>query len=398
MEEVIIAGGEGRVGVAVLRSLATKGIKVTVVSAERLGAALYSKFCFRTVISPSPLISIKEYIESLINLIKSTKNYKVLIPVTSIHLLPITMHLDILKRYIEIPIPQLEILDVALDKYKTLEFAKKIGIPTPSTILINSIEQLKEVSKDHDFPLVLKPRRSLYIDSDRVKVSGKVSIISKPGDIDHIKLLPIPYLLQEYIPGEGYGFFGLFNNQKIIAKFCHHRIHQVRTEGGVSSLRESVKDKLIEEMGKLLLEKLNWHGVAMVEFRKDYRDNQYKLMEINGRFWGSLQLSIVAGVDFPYLLFKMALEKKLEENYDYNEGILCRWLFPGEIYYLLDTLNIINRNKKILKNKKNVIKEILNFFRYFFVKNMYYDVFSLKDPLPFIFNSIRWILKLKNIR
>ena len=57
--------------------------------------------------------------------------------------------------------------------------------------------------------------------------------------------------------------------------------------------------------GERLLTALNWHGVAMVEFKID-ATGQHWLMEINPRLWGSLALSIDAGVDFPLGLLQVA--------------------------------------------------------------------------------------------
>ena len=83
---------------------------------------------------------------------------------------------------------------------------------------------------------------------------------------------------------------------------------------------------------------------------------------------------------------------------DYRQGIICRWLFPGEVYRLLDMFNLINRNKKPLKGKYKKMKDLREFFKYFFLKNVGYDVLSITDPLPFIFNSLRWIRRFQNIR
>ena len=65
----------------------------------------------------------------------------------------------------------------------------------------------------------------------------------------------------------------------------------------------------------------------MVEFKKDTRDGQFKLMEINPKFWGSLDLAIAAGVDFPYLAARMAAEGDIDPVEDYRVGVRFRWVF-----------------------------------------------------------------------
>jgi len=84
------------------------------------------------------------------------------------------------------------------------------------------------------------------------------------------------------------------------------------------------------EYGLKILKSLHWHGVAMVEFKKDLHDNQFKLMEINPRFWGSLDLPIASGVDFPYLLYKMSIEGDVKPKISYRKGLRYAW-FPLDL-------------------------------------------------------------------
>ena len=394
---VLIAGGEGRVGLAIVRSLGKKGLKPSVLSTTRLGAALYSKYCGERIICPSPTISVSKYLEFLLHLLK-LKNYQVLIPVTAYHFIPIAENLEKLRGHTSIPIPRFDVINTALDKYKSITLAENLGLPVPRTVVLESKERLEEIFHNWGSPVVIKPRRSIIFAHDRLVSTGRASVVFSPDEVRQLNFSSQLYLAQEYLPGEGYGFFALFKDSRLLAKFSHHRLHEVRAEGGVSSLRESFKDELLEELGARFLRELNWHGVAMVEFRKDSRDGKYKLMEINCRFWGSLQLSIIAGVDFPYLLYKTSVGEEIKDIPDYRQGILCRWLFPGEIYRLLDVFNLINRDKKLLKEKYNKMKELREFFRYFFVRDVGYDVLSISDPLPFIFNSLRWIRRFRNIR
>jgi len=69
-----------------------------------------------------------------------------------------------------------------------------------------------------------------------------------------------------------------------------------------------------------------WHGVAMVEFKVSADGTPY-LMEVNARFWGSLQLAIDAGVDFPWLLYQLATGRDVESDDDYVTGVKSRWLW-----------------------------------------------------------------------
>jgi predicted ATP-grasp superfamily ATP-dependent carboligase len=128
-----------------------------------------------------------------------------------------------------------------------------------------------------------------------------------------------------------------------------------------------VRHPRIEELGIRLLQSLKWHGVAMVEFKVDPRDNEPKLMELNPRFWGSLALAIHAGVDFPYLLYRMAMGKEFAPVVDYTVGVRCRWLLPGDILHFLQ-----NPHRFHLKP---------SFFQF---RGTPDDILSCDDPLPIV--------------
>jgi predicted ATP-grasp superfamily ATP-dependent carboligase len=141
------------------------------------------------------------------------------------------------------------------------------------------------------------------------------------------------FLLQEFIPGSGAGYFALFAHGSLLARFSHRRIREKPPSGGVSVVSESSAiDPSIDGPSRELLERLDWHGPAMVEYRISEDGTPY-LMEINARFWGSLQLPIYAGIDFPYLAWQIANGELPEAVLDYELGVRNRWLL-GDLDHL----------------------------------------------------------------
>ena len=180
---------------------------------------------------------------------------------------------------------------------------------------------------------------------------------------------PFP-LIQEWIPDGGgtFGLSALFDEaSNIKAAFIHKKLRMYPVQGGPSTLREGVEHPQIMELGLSLLKSLNWTGVGMIEFKVDPRDGVPKLMEINPRFWGSLQLAIVSEVDFPYLILKMARGESFEPVLRYPVGRRCRWLLFGDILHFLT-----NPNRFHLKPS----------FFHFFEPDTFYDILSKDDPLP----------------
>ena len=217
---------------------------------------------------------------------------------------------------------------MALDKAKTIKVAQHIGIPTPRTFFVNDLRKLKSVSKQIEYPAVIKLREEIFFPPPRYAYAYSPEDLIIKYKLMH-KKVPYP-LVQELIRGTGYGFFTLFNrNSKPVAIFCHRRIREYPITGGPSTYCESVVEPKIIDYGLKLLKEIGWYGVAMVEFRLDERDNTFKLMEINPRFWGSLPLAIASGVDFPYLLYNMAVGNggALTPCFKYKVGVRCRFLF-----------------------------------------------------------------------
>ena len=108
-------------------------------------------------------------------------------------------------------------------------------------------------------------------------------------------------LVQSYCPGEGLGQMLMMADGKARLRFQHRRLREYPASGGVSTFCESVA--IGEHAGQMeqserLLREIGWEGPAMVEYRYDRTTGDYWLMEINGRFWGSLPLAHQCGAAF----------------------------------------------------------------------------------------------------
>ena len=140
-------------------------------------------------------------------------------------------------------------------------------------------------------------------------------------------------VVQGYCPGVGVGVFFLRWQGSTLAHFMHRRIHEVPHTGGASSFRAAWFHQAIHDHARALLEKLDWEGVAMVEYRWDPSTDRFWLMELNARFWGSLHLALFAGVDFPRLLIDAFFGAPQLCN-DFRRGVASRWTFPREVEYV----------------------------------------------------------------
>lgn len=374
---VFVADGAERTSLAIARSLGKKGIEVHSGESYHFSTTALSKYCKKSFIYPDPQINCDNFINWLVDLLKN-KDYDVIYSSREVTTIPISYHKNELEKYAKVPFPDYDKILMTHDKLKTFKFAKDIGIPIPKTYFVENMEELEVISDAIEYPVVVKSRFKTTWNNGKPtmsKVTSKNYINNKIGLIkisyEIFKNSGVMPLIQEYINGKGYGVEVLFNHGEIRTIFMHKRLREYPITGGASTLRESFYHEEMKNAALKLMEGLEWHGVAMVEFKIDDKDKKPKLMEINGRFWGSLPLSIASGIDFPYLLHKMITKGDVEPVFEYKKGIKCRWLIPGDILWFMASLK--NR-----KDKWGVTREFLKF------GGMNYDISSKDDFLPTI--------------
>ena len=339
MSNVFVTDSQMRSSLAVIRSLGKKGLDVTAGEETRFATGGFSKYCKRRVVYPSPKNQSNEFVSHLLNLLQND-NYDVLFPVADACLKPIIDHEEEISKYTRIALPPRNVFLRGYDKASTIRIAQENNIPCPKTYFANNLEKILEIEPKLEYPVIIKPTVS----------SGKrgVAVCNNPEEFINNCEVVISYygdvLVQEFIPNGGeFGVYALFNNKsEPRALTVQRRIRSYPISGGPSTLRETFKNETSKKATTYafnLLRAMRWAGVAMVEFRIDARDGTPKLMEINPRFWGSLQLSILGGVDFPYLLYKMIMDGDIEPSLDYESNVKCRWLLPGDILWFLSAPN-----------------------------------------------------------
>ena len=381
MARVLVTDGHFRKTLAVVRSLGRKGVQVTVGERTYLNTSFFSRYCTKRLIYPSPRQSPNQFIEFFLKEIRNNR-YDCVFPMEEETLLPLAKHHSEISQYTYFLSPDIKKIEFVRDKGNLMQFAEKIGIPAPRTFYATPFRGLPDERekegrtvrmKDEDvssvpLPAVIKPRIS----------SGSLGIVyvKKEGDLIPSyrrvhERFPFP-IIQEWIPdGAGvYGFSALYDEaSRVKAAFVHRKLRMYPVQGGPSTLGEGVEHPRLMEMGLSLFNALNWVGVGMAEFKVDPRDGIPKLMEINPRFWGSLQLAVASGVDFPCLILKMAKRESFEPILHYEVGKRFRWLLLGDLLHFINNPNRFHLHP--------------SFFDFFDPKTCY-DTLSKDDPLPFL--------------
>ena len=371
--DVLLTDGHYKHTYAIIRALVEKKLSVGVLFHKKLSLSFLSRYVSkRFIVSPFIYDDESIYLNEIISILKNN-NIKVLLPIGNISNNLVSRFKSEINRYTKVPIVDYDKMNIAQNKSKTFKLAKEINIPIPLTYHINSVHEIECIKEKISYPAVIKkvnPNESGVIYCNN---SMELTTLYKGNakQLNEKNKLPI---IQEYIMGEGVGFYALFNKGKCKAYFMHERLHEYPITGGSSTLAKSSYNEKLKYMGEKILSALNWHGVAMVEFKKD-KMGHYYLMEINPKFWGSLELSYTAGLNFPYLAYLLAIDKTVPKS-DYNKNTYFRWTFPHDLMWMRFSTKKEKSQFKALKKRVKI-----------------YNNIHFNDPLTVIYNSIFFIYK-----
>jgi glycosyltransferase involved in cell wall biosynthesis/predicted ATP-grasp superfamily ATP-dependent carboligase len=335
--EALVLDGDERSALATVRALGGHEVRVTVGAPGPRSLAGASRFAHRRLVLPDPM-SDADGLADQLGALAAREPGRVWFPMTDASLAvidAIRSRLDTIR----LPIPAREALALAWDKARLIAAAADAGVAAPRTWLPATVAEVEALAAELPYPVVLKPRQSRWRDPGGSFVEGRVSYAHQASELrarwQALDPRIPPPLIQEWVPGHGMGIFVLADHGQVLARFAHRRLREKPPTGGVSVLSESIAVPV--ELGRAadrLLSRLAWHGVCMIEFKIDARDGQPYLMEINPRFWGSLALAIAAGVDFPWLLYQLAIGEKPPPTTTYRVGVRNRWEL-GDLDHLI---------------------------------------------------------------
>lgn len=309
------------------RSLARSGLRVHVADTSATGMAQWSRYAHFAGRYTPPLAQPERFVEDVLRLLERTG---------ATFLLPGHDETEILARAraslppgVILPVAPAETLTLANDKDRVASLAERIGLPVPRRVAWAHLDDLRAQMQGGAGEWVVKLRRGNSAKGVFYPPSAPQVVETCARLIEQYHLPPQRYpIVQQRVSGEGWGVSCLYWEGQRLASFTHRRLREKTATGGTSTLRVSARNPRMEEAAHSLLDALEWHGLAMVEFKYDAPSGQPWLMEINPRLWGSIHLAVASGVDFPAWLYLAATQgpssvKALARPG--REGVVARW-------------------------------------------------------------------------
>jgi predicted ATP-grasp superfamily ATP-dependent carboligase/protein-tyrosine-phosphatase len=347
--KVLVLGQDTLSFLAVIRSLGRFGLEVHVAWCPLDSPALASRYVNHIHhIAPYREESL-EWLADFRRLLQQHR-FDLVLPTTDDSLLPLQKHRAELEPLARLCLLRDYAYAVCSNKDATYELAVRLDVPLPRQRVAQSAREALEFAGEFGYPVVLKPKRSAVekVPNVRQKVQkawSREELVARGASMTADGEI----LLQQNVVGCGVGVEVLCKNGRVLTAFQHERVHEPMMGGG-SSYRKSVRlDESMLSATRRLMEALEYTGVAMVEYKYNRENGNWVLIEINPRFWGSLPLSIAAGLDFPRYLYEMIVEGREEFPSRYRVNLFSRH-WSSDMQWFLANLRA-DRSNPALQSK-----------------------------------------------
>ena len=384
----VILASYDPISYACVRSLGRRDIR-TVLAAEGPDVpASASRFCDEVAVIPCPKDDLLAFVDGLLDL-AARHDVQTIIPTRPEDSYVLSKYRAQFEEHVTLPVPSFETLQAVYDRFQLYEAATKADVPVPETRPLSAVEQL-------DGDSIIKSRYNVLAEEFHDDYSAGESTVVK--DVQHIRPdenidraairaeMGHDPIVQEFVDyDEEYMFAGLYDHGEPVATFQHHQIRGNSYTGGGGVYRRSVAEPELEAVAHRLLDQLDFHGLACIEYMRDAETGEFVLTEINPRMWQSLPSTVRAGADFPYYYWLLATGRPERIDPSYDLGVGSHLLY-GELGHLFSIL----RDDSPLVERPSLAATTREVLQSCYAEPSF-DFLHLDDPGPF-FSGLRRVL------
>ncbi len=397
--KILVLDGDTGAALTIVQSLGRAGYQVWLAGPRggTAGKAFASRYVTGKLVYPDPLVDKAAFCDWILAEQRS-HSFALIIPPSERTLTPLHEIRDQLGTAAG-ALPPVSAYERAFDKETMRRLAESLDVPVPPNLTVSTLAELSAPVLDGwlaEGAVVCKSVRSKAW-RGQTAAEHQVQMVLDRAHLAEVvgrMLVDAEVQLQRWVPGVGIGVELLACHGEVVLVFAHQRIHELPLTGGGSSYRRAVvpPPRMLDD-ARRLMRALGWHGVAMVEFRQRVgaTEDDYWMIELNGRFWGSLPLAQFAGVDFPLALVQLLLDGKRPQQprprqvYARQLGRDVQWLKSMTRVRLLDLKRLVQRRRAPAERRLILARPILislaEWARVLFGREVW-DGAALDDPRP----------------
>ena len=323
---VLILSADQKQTIPIIQSLGRRGIAVACLSPEPKAPSFYSKYCTEKIHFEATSDR-KAYLDFLKRLVKNGK-YQLLITCSDYSTALVSEHRDDLLPYTKLLLPSPDIVQIVSNKSSLMKYSAEHHISVPTTYFPQNQTDLENLDIKFNDTIVVKG--NITAGAKYVKYARTKSEL-----IHYFKQLHqngVPPLVQNYIKGKEKIFYGLCNKGEVLAYFMMESKRAFPTTGGTPAKAFSIFDPELKDFGYRIIRATNWTGMVGLDIKEDHKSKNHYLLDFNPRFGATTMLASKSGVDFPYLLYRLAVEGKKEYVLEYKKKSY-RSLFREDLFY-----------------------------------------------------------------
>lgn len=301
-------------GLAILRSLGRRGVRVVGLSKDPKAPGAASRYGrFRN--APDSLTAPAALLDSLLVLARELGERAVLFPTNDADLAFLDRHRAALGETFILALPAGPPLRDLTDKARLAEVAETHGVTAPVTKRVRSVEELQQVVFALPYPAVIKPvdtsawRAPAFYARFHIRKGWRVSNPDECATAyNRLAEVTPEVLIQEWIPGpeNAYDVVGAVTGPggQPLGAFAGRKLMQHPPGIGLGCLMQSVDDPALLDESLGFLERIGYHGICEIEFKRDARTGRRRLIEINPRHWDQHGLAPHLGVDLTWIYYR----------------------------------------------------------------------------------------------
>ena len=352
-DRVLVLDAQGQNGLSVIRTLGKKGLSVTAGGDTRFLPGMLSRYADRSYVHPDPSANESAFVDDLSAYLVANDHAAVFC-VTDLMTAILSKHKDRLEATgARVGVEDWDTYILPNDKGRLFDLAADVDIPIPETYAPESLDEVADLDDDRAYTVVVKPRRTTFVDAEGESHTNRISSTNYVGPEEdlveryseiiegNVALREELPLVQEFIDGEEtVCTVGLADGDGLAAVFQHEKYRVYPLSGGVGSVRKGIREPKMRTYANRIVDALGWVGPIHVEFMRT-ADDEFYLLEVNGRYWGSTALTINSGVDIPWLHYQQLVGNgtPIARPDGYRTDVKQRKLFYQDLLWLRANLS-----------------------------------------------------------